>query len=1052
MVFLAAGLAGLGGLLLQLVLVRRHGLLLGNTAEASALVLALFLLGLGVGGLYGPRLTLAARRPLGTAALAYALVALAAVSADAVLAAIGPVGWFGGALLALWSPGLPTLCMGAAFPLLFSALPRGAGASSCGLLVGVNLLGAVAGTFWGGNFGIPDRGLAFCTWLAAGCYGIAALLVAVRSRWQRGLVAERPPVPRLGFPEACVLAAGLLVLGLEVYMLRRLPFFLDGFQPTLAGVVTACLVGLTLGAALGTPLLQRLCGDRAAAWSILLAAGVLALGLHEWLARFLGTLHIASDLGFHLRILASAGAAAGLPCFFLGATIPLCLGTYVHPETRPALAGRLFFCEGVGALLGAILVGHLLPALWPEGFFVLVLPALSILALALLGRRHPALAAGGAAFVLVLALAGVSGAGGLFSPAPPVRGSRYDRAWYRPLAHRTDSVLAASVVYDPSQHSMILFTNEFRAAWSGPDSGYMKVLAHLPFLLRDQDRLRRVAVIALGTGTTANAVCHWPDPAEIHAVEISAAVVSLVDHFAGAGPGRSPQKQARFRADPRCRLHVTDGRRFVARRPPASLDLISMEPLLPYAPGTVPLYTAEFYGLCKAALSEQGLMVQWVPTHAMPQEFFVTLLHTFASAFQHHSVWVFDQSTLLVGSKTPHLPAMDVLAPRFRGMPAAVRQDLHEAGVGDVTDLGLAFVATAVGGALEAAPVLRDDRPFLERIGYWSAEERLGFFPANLRVLSGLTERGGSWLEGADLRRLRLAAKQELARGRPPDAVTLASEAQSLEPQSVLLHREVTAALRQLWVQLILSGGGEVAKAKAYLERDPACAQVHAFLALRAADPKERRQRLRNADAVDPVLARAAPVFAALTEPREPGPLAQLAVLPAGPELVAAASTPGPYGLALRARFPVAVAFAFLDALRTRPLTAAEARALRQVLDPRLLALAVEHVGRRRGSLVGEVLPLWRRDLAMPPDLGVLGQGSVAERRELAVALGGRRSPAAVAALGNLLLDGDLAVRTAASVSLFQGFGNRIPYDPEWPESRRRKAAEVLRKLHNQRR
>ena len=125
MVFVAAGLAGLGGLLLQLVLVRRHGLLLGNTAEAAALVLALFLLGLGLGGLYGPRLPVARRRPLGSAAVAYALVALTAVTADGLLARMAPVGWLSGVVLALLAPGLPTLCMGAAFPLLFSTLPPG---------------------------------------------------------------------------------------------------------------------------------------------------------------------------------------------------------------------------------------------------------------------------------------------------------------------------------------------------------------------------------------------------------------------------------------------------------------------------------------------------------------------------------------------------------------------------------------------------------------------------------------------------------------------------------------------------------------------------------------------------------------------------------------------------------------------------------------------------------------------------------------------------------------------------------------------------------------
>ena len=59
MVHLAACLAGFGGLLLEMLFVRRHGLLIGNTASASATVLALFLLGLGVGGLWLPRIAIA---------------------------------------------------------------------------------------------------------------------------------------------------------------------------------------------------------------------------------------------------------------------------------------------------------------------------------------------------------------------------------------------------------------------------------------------------------------------------------------------------------------------------------------------------------------------------------------------------------------------------------------------------------------------------------------------------------------------------------------------------------------------------------------------------------------------------------------------------------------------------------------------------------------------------------------------------------------------------------------------------------------------------------
>ena len=173
-------------------------------------------------------------------------------------------------------------------------------------------------------------------------------------------------------------------------------------------------------------------------------------------------------------------------------------------------------------------------------------------------------------------------------------------------------------------------------------------------------------------------------------------------------------------------------------------------------------------------------------------------------------------------------------------------------------------------------------------------------------------------------------------------------------------------------------------------------------------------------------------------------------MLPDGAELVKSASAEGGIGLALREWYRVPVAYAFLDELGRRPLQAAEQRALRVVLDPALLVTAASHVGVRDGSLAVEVLPLWRRDLPMPAVFATLVQGSVAERLELAAALGHRRSRRALLTLADLLLDADPGVRTAASVSLFQSLGDRIAYDPEWPESRRLKAAETLRKLHNQ--
>lgn len=1061
---LAALLTGFGGLTFELVVLRRHGLLLGNTAGAAALVLGVLLLGLGVGGLWGPRQEVARRRPLGLAAVLYAAVAVVAVLADALLAALPPLGVVEGVVVCAVAVGVPAAAMGAAFPLLFPALPRGAVPWRAGALVGANLAGSVVAALWAGNVLVPQLGLRRSSWVVAGCYGAAALLLAACSRRERRVApVATPPLPPVGRAERLAFAAGCLTLGLEVLMLRRLPFFLDGFQPTLSGVLAACLLALTAGAVLLVVPLRRAFGERAAAWSLLLAVLVAALGLHELVAPRLGRVGVDSDLAFHLRILIAALAAAGLPCLLLGATVPLCLGEMVHPESRATRAGRLFCAQGVGALCGALATGHLLPLLLPETYFSFALPLLSgaVLLLVLVDLPIPTVCGGVA--VAVLALLGISG-GTLFRhAAAPVAGSRYDKPErYRYLAHRTDSVVTASVVYDRAAHGLILFTDEFRAAYIDQDSGYMRVLGHLPMLLRPG--LRRVAVIALGTGTTANAVVQWRDPEVVHVVETSEAVVALAGHFGKPGPGVATQPPA-FVRDPRTRVHVTDGRRFLARAAPHSLDLISMEPLLPYAPGTVPLYTAEFYRLCGKALAEDGLMVQWVPTHSMPRSYFATLLATFARGFAHHSVWLFNHSTLLIGSARPHLPAATALAARLSAMPQAARRDLHAAGVATAEDLAIALCGDAVPAVCGDAEPLLDDRPFLERIGYWSAAQRLAFLPDNLELLARLAalRSGAAAARQSRLRGLATAARARggLAGGDHALAVRALAESRARAPGSLLLYEELRRARRELLEQRLLGSlpvpfDRDACRARIdrpalrqALQRDPSSALGWAVLAVTATVEKEQHDDMQRALAIDPTFYRRFPQLMIPWIDRGKvaayrGPFEDLAELPAQ---LCNAATNGPEAVAYLAHFRVAVGYALVDALAGAPLPAEQRRALVEVADPVLLRAALQAVAARRGDTAAEILPLWRRDLAMPEGLATLAKGPVHGRKALAGALAGRKARAELLVLAGLLMDSDPEVRSLSGVSLFQSLGDRVAYDPQWEPDRRARAAAQVRAL-----
>ena len=1062
---IAAILAGLGGLLFETAILRRFGLIVGNTAMAAAITVGCFLAGLGLGAVLAARARSA--RPARAAALRY-LIAAASIAAAIGLARLLPPQDLGTGLpLLILLVGGPAVAMGDAFPRLFAGLGS---ARTAALLVAANLLGSVLGAWLAGNLCVPELGITATALVAALAYLAAAGSLALGARREAAEAVEpRGPAPAATPRGAFRLAAlsGLLIVGFELLLLRRMPFWIEGFQPTLSGVFAAALATTALGAVLVAVLPSRAQGMVWAGGALGLAALGACCGVHEHYGLADARLEVRSDLGFHLRILVAAGRAAAPVGIAAGAVLPLLLAA-AAPAARGRFAARLFFAQGLGGLAGALLVGQLLPAWFPRSFFAATPLALALVVfLAMPGM--PWFRILGMGLALGLSTLGLAGPGTPWAPEPPVRGSRFDRPEvYVPLDHATDAGTTASVVYDRSQHAMVLFTDEFRAAWTGPGTSYMKVLGHLPFLLRDE--LRDVAIIALGTGTTADAVCAWPDPRVVHVVEISPAVLSLADRFAADGPVPGARR-ATFRTDPRALVHVADGRRWIATAARASLDLVTMEPLLPYAPGTAALYSREFYLATRTALRDDGLCVQWVPTHAMPAAMFRTLLATFAAVFPHASVWLVDQSTLLVGSTRPHLPALAELQRRLAEAPRHARRTLHEAGLVAPRDFAVALLGALSVDSFPTAAVLTDDRPFLERIGYWSGGERLGFLSANLAELASLSARGvgagapthlasAHWTAVRGARLQALIARNDAAYrvGGPGSAQAAAAAAAvfSQAPESVLLHGETLRARRQALEAEVRARGPRAvaAAARHFVQLDPGSAILQVASGADRSDPAERARATAAAIAVDPTLPLTLPALfsggASLPAVLR-SPLEDVGLLVEGDELARAATGTTPRAIALRAAFGVRVALAFLARSEREPLTAAAASALTEVLDPATLERLATGVLARDGELLAEVLPCWRIDLAMPASIARLAESDTPTRERMATALGGRRGGAAVQLLARFLVDVEPAVRRAAAGALIRSFGERIPYDSEGPPAERERAANALRALHNRR-
>jgi spermidine synthase len=125
--------------------------------------------------------------------------------------------------------------------------------------------------------------------------------------------------------------------------------------------------------------------------------------------------------------------------------------------------------------------------------------------------------------------------------------------------------------------------------------------AYFPMLYAP--RLENVLNIGSGYGITAGAFAQVAEVRSIDAVEI---VPALVEHAKLFSPGNHG-----YHENPRVRVHITDGRHFLATTP-ARYDIISVNLSDPYLPGSSSFFSREFYELARSRLSEGGVLTQHI--------------------------------------------------------------------------------------------------------------------------------------------------------------------------------------------------------------------------------------------------------------------------------------------------------------------------------------------------------------------------------------------------------------------------------------------------------
>ncbi len=703
--------SGAAALVYQVLWVREIGLLVGSTAQAASITIAVFFAGLATGGWWwghrAPRhssaLAVFGRLEIGIAVAALGYFALAGVYRAAYphihgavatnplmeLVVVGAI-----ATLVLFPA---SFLMGGTLPTMGQHLVRHDDqlASTGTLLYGVNTAGSATGALAAG-FLLPVWFGFRTTYLVAVAVDLAVGLTALAvARRRSGATSPdtraveppetstRPAVASAGsktlVPRWVVgtvaAASGFATLAIEVLWTRLFAQVLQNSAQTYATVLVTFLLALA-----GGGFIANLCSrirrvEPSTVLSAMLMAGAVAIAASMVLFHHLtdGLANVGGDRDWLPYLASVAGTAAvtiGIPVAVLGATLPYLFRIVQGRGGAPGEEiGRLVAINTTGAIAGALAGGFVvLPALgaW-RGMLVLsaIYPALALLTVASAAapqwswRRAPALAGALTATAVLLV-----------APVGDVVASTAVRAGEELIELREGPDANVAVVQDADGELAIRVNGTYTL---GGTRGLAaeRNQAVVPMLTHPDPR--SVFFLGLGTGITAGASLAFPVE-RVVVCELVRDVVDLSrDHF---GPWTND-----LFTDPRVEVTASDGRSCL-HRSSERFDLIISDLFVPWHAGTAALYTREHYSTARDRLNPGGAFVQWIPLYQVSDQELGIIARTMDEVFDEVVAWRGDlfaeRSVLaLVGHRDPAPLDPDGIADAARSLPGNI-EDLSD--------------------------------------------------------------------------------------------------------------------------------------------------------------------------------------------------------------------------------------------------------------------------------------------------------------------------------------------------------------------------------------
>lgn len=615
-------LSGMAALVYEIVWQRVLFAAYGVNIESVTLVVAVFMLGLGLGALVGARVSerFPKRLPELFAGAELAIGVFGAVSIpliEAIAARTLHLSMAGVAAAVFGSLLLPTLLMGATLPVLVAHVTRHDAhvGATVGRLYGLNTLGAALASLLTVDVLFVMLGRQAVVWVAVllNCaVAVLVLRIAARVRALRGTERQREaeltdereksPRPARSLPPAWVLVVAALVgfvsLSQEILWVRVIGFAMLGIPQVFGHVLGVFLIGVALGARDA----KALCGLPGADVVRALARRLLVAGVAAYVAIPLVGQVMSWSKSAGLPV---AYLAVGAGAYLLGAVLPVL--SHVA-AARGAAAGVSVAWIYVANVAGCT-AGPLVTAFVLFDHFTLEQCSLGLSLATLAGAgtlsitaarpgRDPARAAVlYAAAVLALAIPLVHDRlyaelfekllyGASFESRKPFRRVVQNRSGVLAVeAHPAGDVIYGGGNYDGR------FTIDPVTGANAIERAYMLASLHR--------KPRRVLVIGLSSGSWVRVVASHRSVEQITVVELNPGYSRLIREYAG---------QAGILDDSRIEYAWDDGRRWLRRNPDERFDFILMNTVQHYRSNATNLLSREFLELCRSHLEPGGVI------------------------------------------------------------------------------------------------------------------------------------------------------------------------------------------------------------------------------------------------------------------------------------------------------------------------------------------------------------------------------------------------------------------------------------------------------------